>query len=304
MAKFKYRESSGETVKKRAAQKGGQWDSLFIDELPAFRTSDGRNRIRILPRTWDDGNHYAYDVNVHYQVGADNQSYLCLKDIGKECCICDEREQTITEDVEYAKSLRPVRRCVVWVIDRNNPKEGPMLWAMPWTVDRDISQIAIDEETNEILKVEHPKKGFDVMFTLEGPKGGVKKYTGLKITRNELPISKSTKRMVQWLNFIEEHPVPDCLFYREEEYIASVFGSSAKPADTDGNDKDRVSRSSSKSVDSDDDLDLNDLDFDDDLDLGDDVKDEKSRGGRAHIKDEKDDDLDLSDLDDDDLGDL
>jgi len=243
--KFTYKARSAESNKRRADQKGNKFASIFKENLQTFSTQDD-NRIRIFPAGWDEAEHYGIDIYVHYGIGPDNQQFLCRKEMGKGSCpICEERQSNLASDPDYAFKLKATHRVAIWLLDRNDRKAGPKLWAMPWTVDRDVSQLAQDEDNGEVLPIDHPDDGYDVLFSMEGPKGGMKKYIGLKISRKPCAISKKESRQEEWLDFITENQVLDCLNYYSEEHITGCFGASIP--DDDEEEDPRASRSKRKS---------------------------------------------------------
>src|SRR5690348_13638753 len=77
-SRFKYQGRSKEDVAAAANQSSGNFDSIFKDGIKVYKPREGKNIIRILPATWEDGRHYAYTLMVVYGIGADNQSYLSL----------------------------------------------------------------------------------------------------------------------------------------------------------------------------------------------------------------------------------
>lgn len=244
--RFKYRPPTKQGLKDRANQQGGQFDSVFKDGLPTWSPKEGDHQIRILPATWDDSEHYGFDIFVHYGIGADNQQYLCRhKMLDEKCCIDEERRKAERSgDGDYASELKPTKRVVVWIIDRDAEAEGPQLYAMPWTMDRDITALAVSKKNKEALLIDHPDEGFDVLFSRKG--AGMKtKYIGLSIDREATPIHNKQSRQDEWLDYIAEHPIPKCLRYYDDEYIAGVFaGGASKAKDEDGDEDEPRSRRS------------------------------------------------------------
>lgn len=226
MAKFKYRERSREEVDRRAAQQGGLYDNYFKPHIPAPFTPQKDNLIRFLPPTWEGAEHYGLDIWIHYNIGADNQAYLCLDKNpagGGNCPLCAEtaRAQKAGDD-DYASKIKAVKRVLVWVIDRDNEKDGPKPWASAWTIDRDISALTIDKRSGEVLLIDHPQKGYDVEFRKDG-KGERTRYTAFAIARKSTPLSDDEKTEEEWLDYITENPLPSILNFYSAEHIQKVF---------------------------------------------------------------------------------
>lgn len=260
--KFQYKSRDESSYRERARQKGGDRDGFVGSKIKSFSPRDGNNSIRILPPTWDDAEHFGYEIFVNYQVGADNNQYLSLdKMFNEEDPILEERKRALDEgDDKYADSLKPKKRCGIWLIDRKAEDEGPQFWSMPWTMDRDICAVSVDDDTNEVLNIDDPDNGFDVKFVSEKAKGGMKTYEAVKIARNESPVHEDEELMDEWLDYIQDNPVPDILIKHDYEHIAKSFDGARKPSDEedDENEDDRHSRGrSSRGRDrSDGDLDL------------------------------------------------
>jgi len=274
---------------------GGQFDPIFKDKFPVLRIKEGGYRIRIMPPTWDDADHYGMDIYVHYGIGADQGSYLCLeKMLKKECPVCAERRALERAgDVDAAKALSPTKRVVVWAIDRKDEDAGPQLWAMPWTVDRDFATLSEDKDSGEVLAVDDPEEGYDLSFSREG--SGLKtKYVGAKIARKPSPLHDDDETKDEWLAFIEKNPLPSVLRYFDAEHIAGIFAGGSKDDDEDEDDEDekpRSRRGKKRDDDDDDDDDVDDGDEDDELDEYIDGDDDD---------DDSDDDDDFDEADDDD----
>lgn len=217
-SKFQYKPRTSEQLNKRATQSGGLRDSPIKDEFQFF-SPKGNMKLRILPPTWSDTpDHWGYDAYIHYQIGPDNAAYLCLNKMKSEDCpICQERLQAEKEgEADYAKSLAPTKRVFVWVIDRNNEDAGPLIWSMPWTVDRDICKLSIDD-SGEIIYIDDPEKGYDVLVSREG-EGVQTRYNGIQIARRTSPLGKD-----EWLEFVIKNPLSECLHYYDASYIKSIF---------------------------------------------------------------------------------
>ena len=249
MAKFRYKARTPEQVKKRASQQGGSRDGYVLDEYSVWNPQSNKDsNIRFLPPTWDDPEHYGFDVFVHYGIGADKGSYLCLKVMKAEhpelkmpgdgeCPICAARAKAEAKDPEYAKSLAATKRVLAWMIDRNNEDDGPQLWPMPWTLDRDISKLCTDKKTGKILNIDDPDDGYDVTFEREGS-GQKTKYTAVRIDRDSSALHRKELKVEEWMEFIVKNPIPECLLFHEAEYIEKVFeGHVFKPEKEEEEDK-------------------------------------------------------------------
>src|SRR5487761_2598770 len=185
---YRYQSRSPDAMKKRGDQGGTDFDTYIKDIVNMFKPNDGDNIIRALPPTWDNPEHYGLDIYVHYGVGPDNQAYLCLeKMLKKPCPVCEEMHRASkTGDEDYAKKLKPNKRVLFYLVDRNNEKDGVQAWASPWTIDRDICKISVDKRSGEVLELDNPEDGYDIEFERKG-KGERTEYIGLAIARRSSP---------------------------------------------------------------------------------------------------------------------
>lgn len=227
--RFEYKPRTKEQVRARANQKGGMFDSTFKDGLKQLKVGEGDHTYRIMPPTWDDADHYGLEVMIHYGVGPDNQAYLCREKLEKGTCpICAERRKAERKDPDYAKELAPTKRVLLWVIDRDKESEGPQLWSCPWTLDRDIAMQSQDKKTGEVFAVDDPYEGYDVSFTRSGADQRTK-YGGIQLARRSSPLAEDEDELDDWLDYIQDNPLTECLVYYDEEYIAGIFaGGEAK----------------------------------------------------------------------------
>ncbi len=315
---FRYRERSVDDYKKRGDQGGSDFDKYLDDSIKMFKPADGDNCVRILPPTWKEANHYGLDIYLHYEVGPDKQTYLCLHKMkGEDCPICEERDKATKEgDSEYADSLKPNKRVLVYMLDRNDEKEGLQVWSMPWTVDRDLCKLMVDKKTGELLPIDHPEEGYDVEFERKG-KAQRTQYIGIAIARRESSLDNDAA-----LEQAEELPLPDALHYFSYDHIQKAFsGSPSKKSSRESDDDDtdkmgsgrRSSRRSEPDMPSFDEvhemtydelcamidehkLDINPDDSSDDTQLADwicedlNIKEEKKTSSRRSSKEAEDDD--------------
>ena len=220
---FKYQERTAEDMEQRQKSFSGR-DSYFSKNMKFFVTKGGGNKIRIMPPTWEGAKHYGHDIYVHYGIGPDNVGYLCLDRMsGEPCPLCEARaEADHTGDEDLAKALRATRRVAVYVIDRSAPGEGPKVWAMPQTVDKEICAQAWDKETGEVYALDHPDEGYDISFDVEG-QGQTKKYVGIRLARRSSPLSDDDKQAMAWLQHVTDFPIPNELVLHEYDEMKQAF---------------------------------------------------------------------------------
>lgn len=232
---FQYQKRSRDDVKERANMRGGNFDTIFKPKFKQWKPKDGKNRIRILPPTWDDARHYGLDIFINYNIGPDNQSYLSLAKHGKGPDPLEEarREAQREGDKDLTKALSPNQRILYWIIDRADEDEGPLLWAAPFTFDRSLSNLCIDEDTKDVIFIDDPGKGRDVRFYKEGS-GLTTKYDPSKMKVLEAgPIVDDEGLENEWLDFIADNPLPEVLNFYEYEHIKDTFDGQAGRKDED-----------------------------------------------------------------------
>jgi len=232
---FRYNRRSSSDVQQRANAKGGNFDSIIKAKYKVYKIRDGKNLIRILPPTWDEARHYGYDIWVNYSVGVDNQSYLSLSKMkGEKDPLAEARREAERDgDKKLSKELQPRQRILMWVIDRNEEDEGPQLLAAPFTVDKALAALSFDEDTKEVIYLDDPKEGCDVRFYREG--------TGLKTDYpaekmrilKPSPLHPDKGQAKEWLEYIADNPVPECLQYYSYEHISNTFDGGSAAADDD-----------------------------------------------------------------------
>jgi hypothetical protein len=231
--RFQEQQRSKEDVKTRANMRGGDFDSYIKSEFKFYKVREGKNVIRILPPTWEGAKHYGYDTWVVYQVGVDKQSYLSLSKMKKQPDPIEEaREEAARDgDEKLAKELTPKHRVGVWLIDREAPDEGPQFWAMPFTVDKDFSNLSIDEDTGEVLFIDNSKTGCDVRFYREKTSKPFPEYTSSKMKLlKPSPLHEDPDQAQDWLEYVAAHPVPEILQYYSYDHISAVINGASKPA--------------------------------------------------------------------------
>lgn len=236
---FRYQKRDKETLKERANMKGGNYDTYIKPKFKQWKPKDGKNLIRILPPTWDNARHYGLDIFVNFNIGPDNQSYLSLSkhDRGPDPLAEARREAQADGDKEFAKKLNPSQRILYWIIDRMDEDEGPLLWAAPFTFDKSLSNLCIDEDTKDVIFIDDPATGRDVRFYKEGT-GLTTKYDPSKMkVLKESTLAEDEGLEQEWLDFIQENPLPEVLNFYEYDHIKAAFGGQAGREDDDEDEK-------------------------------------------------------------------
>jgi len=218
MRGFTYQPRTDEDWEKRTSQQGGGFQGYISDEYRTYSLKKGDNAVRILPPTWEGARHYGMDIHVHFSVGPDKASVLCPYRMAEQPCpLCEIRARAEKQgDEDLAKELRPSKRVLVWVIDRKDEDKGPVVWGMPWTLDRDISKVSRDRTTGKFYFVDHPDEGFDIYFDREGEGIGTK-YTGVQLARRATSVDE------HWIEYVQEHPLPETLLVRDYNEIKELY---------------------------------------------------------------------------------
>ena len=256
MAKpFKYRggERTAEDEVRDSKKSSGGFDSFLADGIQFYKPREGENNIRLMPCAWEDtdewGKSWDIDMWVHYGVGGNEDTYLCLnknkgETNGSDCPICAAAKAT--NDKDEASALKAKLRPLCYVIDRDNERAGPQVFPMPFaSLNKEIHARSVNKKTGDKYNIDDPDEGFDISFTKEGTKLNTK-YTQVSIDiGNPSALSDSEKRQAKWLQMISDAPLPDLLNYFDAEYLEGALeGQTPKPkkgkgkADDDDDDDD------------------------------------------------------------------
>jgi len=201
------------------------YDSLILPTGPKyFKARGGPNQIRILPPTWGGARHYSYEVKVHNDVGASRQQYLCLAQEGspdRHCPLCEARnEPGLTQDEK--DKLRAKSRNYIYLIDRHNQGLNVLLWSISTQSDKEILSQSLIKRTQEYLPIANVHKGYDIDFHREG-EGLATRYRGFMVSRESTPLSTDPSELRQWVDYIDNHPIPEILQFFPAAHIQAVF---------------------------------------------------------------------------------
>jgi hypothetical protein len=236
---FVYKGRSADSVKERAEQTGGRFDSILKSGTDTFTPHVGENIVRILPPTWDS-EHFGFPIWVHGRIGEDNSSYLCLRKMkNKECPICAAAKEAKDDgEADEAKALNPSQRYLYYIVDRKEKNASALVWNASWTQDRDIADACRNMKTGKVLLIDHPDEGYDISFRRTG-QGLKTRYGSPQVDRDKSPISDDDDEQAEILETIEASPLPDLLHYYDAEYLEKVLsGGSKKDEELDDGDDD------------------------------------------------------------------
>lgn len=241
---FNYTPPSADSIKKRATQRGGRFETIFKQGFDSWWPQDGDNQIRILPPLPGE-EHYAYEVWVHRFVGSDESTYLCPRKnkspktgqpMGKPCPICDAVKAMKAEgDAEDAKKIDATQQFVCWMIDRDADEPMAQLWAMSWTQDKELAALQYNSRTGKTLLIAHPEEGFDVQIKKSGK--GIKTKYQLAIDREETPIDEDDAVVAELAEYCRENPIPSTLKFYDADYLEGIVSGTAENEDEDLDDK-------------------------------------------------------------------
>lgn len=240
ISKYVYRERTAQDWQKNQnSYKGFDGDTFLTDtyKTKLWRPKEGENTIRILPpaQSWMNYGHYGLRIKRHTGIGPKMAAFLCHdfdgldgyvegREPGKcPVCLYNAHARKDHND-ELSKTLYAKSACLVWMIDRDNMKEGPKLWIMPSkTVDLEICSRAYNAKRNKAKAVDHPEAGYDISFHMEKVGSKYPNYTGIELDTDPTPIVEDEERLQKYLEFVEANPLPVTLKYHPTQYILEVL---------------------------------------------------------------------------------
>jgi hypothetical protein len=222
---FVYQRRDAKVIKERADMKPGDYPKIFKSKYKVWKPKDGKNLIRIMPATWENAQYFGIDIFVNYSIGADNNQFLSLSKHGKGADpIAEAKQEAQREgDKKLAKSLTPNQRVLYWIIDRNDEDAGPLLYPAPFTFSTNLANLCIDEDTKDVIFVDDPAEGCDIRFHREGT-GLSTDYPAAKMKiLKPSPLHEDEALESEWLDFINENPLPDVLNFYDYDFIKNTF---------------------------------------------------------------------------------
>lgn len=220
--KFVYKPRSPADIDRLANQKGAnEFESFVKNSFNMYAPRDGDNSIRILPTEGEQN--FGINVWVHYQVGPTKASVLCpARHFKTSCPICEDAIRAERKgEKDLARELTPTRRVLIWMLDKRDEDKGPLWWAMPWTVDRDIHKIEKDrEDPTNYRYVDDPVNGYNVYFdrvkkNASNPRDV--EYVGFQLA------SRPTSVDDKILDFVHDNPLNSIIIKRTSEEVRKLY---------------------------------------------------------------------------------
>ena len=187
------------------------------DDLKSYRMIEGDNFIRVLP-AYDAEHDMALDIHVHYGVGGDKSSFLCLKKMKDEDCpICEQalKYQQAGKE-EEAKRLRPARRTLFFILDREKEDEGVKLFEAPTaSVGDPLISLCLNRRTRKIIDITDINVGYDVII--------VRKGTGMTTKYKSVTLDQTPSKLDDESLLDDILPFENLLHYESYETMKAEF---------------------------------------------------------------------------------
>lgn len=234
----RYRPPAADHVKRQGERRGGKFDSIFKGNVDTFTPKEGDNTLRILPAGWEGADDYAYQVWIHWGVGADESAYLCLRKMkGETCPICQEVAKMKADgEADDAKRLDCKERFICWVLDRSERDESPALYSMPAQVYKDLNALCYSSKTGKAIFVDNPDDGYDVIIRRTGTKLNTKYLP--QVEREATAVTDDADKYKELEDWVQDNQVPECLQFFDADYLErALSGQIDRNVENDDDDK-------------------------------------------------------------------
>lgn len=256
----KYKQRIAEKTKEVADKgSGSNFKTIFKpnlgDAVKFFKPKAGAHSLDIIPfeaaafmpidnKSPEGDIAYLVDVYVHFNVGPQKDSYICMaKSYGQQCAVCDfiteeTRKESTPERQKLVKSIKPKQRALYYVIVYDSPEEekkGLQIWNAPhWKMQRIINELALIPERGGVkvggyIPYGDPDNGKTIGFKIVGEQESTD-YIGHRFIDRDYIIED--KFLIQANQF----PLDSLLYLPEyKEVQSALFGFGAaqeeKPAE-------------------------------------------------------------------------
>lgn len=193
------RKRTKETADNRPDSSGkGVLNTSDYEEVNFFKPSKGRNTIDIIPfqvsEDWypklrspkgqpilvETGDlDYKLEVPIHFGIGPEEQSFVCLQlAFGEPCPVCEERKAM--DDDEIKKALKPKWRNIYNVNDHGDEEKGTQIFDVSeYLFERELIEEATQSEDG-IVTFSDPDEGSSISFRAKEVKKGGYTFTEFK----------------------------------------------------------------------------------------------------------------------------
>lgn len=207
-------------------------DRDFLDNkgIKVWRPAVGDNFLAIVPDQEARDGSFAMEINVHWNVGPNKGTYLCVRRMRKVSCpICELIAGLRDEgEDEKAKALEayPPRffMFVVDMKDKDTMALGPQAFVCPISIYEEMLELHRDKRTGQIKAVSKPQANFNFVFTREGTGQFSTNYGSVGLEKRETGFRKS------WLD------VPayaECLYFADNNELKDALGGIGCSGDSD-----------------------------------------------------------------------
>jgi len=175
---MKYHKTDLKKVKER-------YDQISTGQF--WTPKEGVNLIRILPPYGESG-YFFREVDMHFGVGKNGESFVCTRAEGGRCYACDKLEELRAsedpEKVNLARKFVPRHRVLYNIVDLSEPSKGVRIFSSGVSIFKDILSYFADPDWGDITD---PEKGYDIKITREGT--GLETSYRVQARKNPTPIA-------------------------------------------------------------------------------------------------------------------
>jgi hypothetical protein len=141
----------------------------------------------------------------------------------ERCPICEDT-QLLPEN--EAKAVAARHRSLIWVLDRNHEEKGAQVWDIyQGTETTELFGLMRDVDTGETINIDHPEEGRDIVFDRTG-EGLSTRYVGYRLK------GRSSLVAPEHLDYIDRHPLPSVLIWRNFAEIKAIYTGVGPEIDT------------------------------------------------------------------------
>jgi hypothetical protein len=228
--------SSSAAIQKEIDEIGkvySKFKGIIKDGVKVYGSRDDENSMRFMPPLVD-GEFFGTIVWVHFDIGINEDRFICLdRSLGERCLICEHQSKLRSEgaDKDDIKKFYPTKRYLFNVVDMFNAEskeEGVQIFDCPQTVGENMLLVTKDEDTKEPIDISDVENGFTFFFTKTGKGKTGTKYSGYRIARRSTPLESP-----DWLDQIVD--VNDVINLPEDEEVLKALDTSVEqqPQETD-----------------------------------------------------------------------